>query len=65
MSIQFGEDKIPYIDLGRDYKIRLEYEDITDEKFLEKARKELRESPEIVKNAIEELRNLIKGNCVS
>lgn len=61
MSIDFGEDKIPFIDLGQGYKIRLEYEDLTDDKFLDKARNELRESPEIVENSLVELRKLIKG----
>lgn len=61
MSIVFGDDKIPFIDLGDDYKIRLEYEDLIDETYIEKAKNELRESPETVKNGIEELRNLIKG----
>lgn len=61
MSIEFGEDKIPFIDLGKGYKIRLEYEDLTDEKYLERAKNELRESPENVENGIAELRKLIKG----
>jgi prefoldin subunit 5 len=61
MSIEFGEDKIPFIDLGEGFKIRLEYEDLTDEKYLERAKNELRESPETVENAIAELRKLIKG----
>lgn len=61
MSIEFGEDKIPFINLGSGYVIRLEYEDLTDEKYLEKARNELRESPENIENAIAELRKLIKG----
>lgn len=65
MSIQFGEDKIPFIDLGDGYKIRLEYEDLTDEKYIEKARNELRESPEAIKNGIEELRALIKGELLT
>lgn len=61
MSIEVGDDKIPYIDLGDGYIIRLEYEDLKDEKYIEKARTELRETPEVVKDAIEELRQLIKG----
>jgi hypothetical protein len=60
-TIVTGEDQIPYIDLGEGYKIRLEYEDLTDEKYLEKARIELRETPEIVENSLAELRKLIKG----
>lgn len=65
MSIQFGEDKIPFIDLGDGYKIRLEYEDLTDEKYIEKARNELRESPEAIRTGIEELRALIKGELLT
>lgn len=61
MSIEVGEDKIPYIDLGNQYHIRLEYEDLKDEYYIEKARNELRETPEVVKEAVEELRQLIKG----
>lgn len=61
MSIVIGDDKIPFIDLGDGFVIRLEYEDLTEEKYKEKARNELRESPEIIKNAVEELRSLIKG----
>lgn len=61
MSIETGEDKIPFIQMGDGYKIRLEYEDLTDEKFIEKARSELRETPEVVQAAIEEFRSLIKG----
>jgi len=59
MSIVVGEDKIPYIDLGNQYRIRLEYEDLKDEFYIEKARNELRETPEVVKEAVEELRQLI------
>ena len=61
MSIEFGEDKIPFIDLGQGYRIRLEYEDLTEDKFIDKAKNELRESPEIVENSLIELRKLIKG----
>lgn len=60
-TIKYSENKIPFIDLGLDYKIRLEYEDLTDEKSIEKARSELRESEETRNQAIEELRKLIKG----
>lgn len=61
MSIVIADDKIPFIDLGEGYKIRLEYEDLTDEKYIEKAKNELRETPEVVKNAVEELRELINS----
>lgn len=61
MSIQLGEEGIPFIDLGDGYKIRLEYEDLTDKKYFEKAERELRETPENVKAGVNELRQLI--NC--
>lgn len=61
MSIVIGEDKIPYIDLGDGFVIRLEYEDLKEEKYIEKAKNELRESPEIIKSAVEDLRRLIIG----
>lgn len=61
MSIVIGEDKIPFIDLGDGFIIRLEYEDLSDEKYIEKAKTELRETPEVVQAAISELRLLIKG----
>lgn len=48
-------------DLGKGYQIRLEYEDITDEKYLEKARNELRESPENIENGIKIFKELVKG----
>lgn len=61
MSIKYGDDKLPYIDLGKDYKIRLEYEEVTDAKYLEKARVELRETPEVKQQAIMELKELLRG----
>lgn len=61
MSIKVGDDKIPFIDLGGGYQIRLEYEELSDEKYIEKARIELRESPELAKSSVAELRGLIKG----
>ncbi|CRK99949.1 CLUMA_CG013246, isoform B [Clunio marinus] len=61
MSIKVGEDKIPYIDLGDGYIIRLEYEDLSDEKYIEKAKTELRESPENIEKGLHELRRLIEA----
>lgn len=65
MSIQFGDDKLPFVDLGDGYKIRLEYEEIRDEKYLEKARIELRETPEVKAEAIKELKELLRGELSS
>jgi prefoldin subunit 5 len=64
MSIQTDENNIPFIDLGEGYKIRLEFEDLAEEEYIEKAKNELRETPEVATAAIEELRALIKGKCV-
>lgn len=61
MSIKYGDDKLPYIDIGQGYKIRLEYEECSDEKDLEKARVELRETPEVKQQAIKELKELLRG----
>lgn len=61
MSIKYGEDKLPYVDLGDGYKIRLEYEEIRDEKYLEKARIELRETPETKAEGLKQLKELLRG----
>lgn len=57
-TLKYDENNLPYIDLGK-YKMRLEREEPTNE-VLEKARIELRETPEIVEKAFKELRELIK-----
>lgn len=61
MSVVYGDDKIPYIDLGKDYKIRLEYEDIVDEKYLVKAKEELRETPNNKAKGLKELKELVRS----
>jgi predicted nucleic acid-binding protein len=61
MSILRDEKDIPFIDLGEGYKIRLEFEDITEDKYIEKAKLELRETPDVVATAVETLLALIKG----
>lgn len=58
-SLKFDDNQLPYIDLGSAV-IRLEKED-PPEWALEKARNELRETPEIVEKAILELRQLIQN----
>lgn len=61
MSMKYGEDKLPFIDLGNGYNIRLEYEEIRDDKYLEKARIELRETTEVKVEALKEIKQLLKG----
>lgn len=56
-SLKYDENNVPYIDLGK-YTIRLERDEPTEE-AKEKARIELRETPEIVEKACKELRELI------
>lgn len=58
-AIKYDEDKTPYIQLG-DLQVRLENQEPSSI-VKEKARNELRETPEIVGPAIEELRALVKG----
>lgn len=55
-TIKFDESKVPYIDLGRDYFVRLENDEFTDPKSKEKAARELRETPDVVAEALKELR---------
>ncbi|KAG6450369.1 alpha-tocopherol transfer protein-like [Manduca sexta] len=59
MELQLNEDGKPYVMWG-DNKIILEIEPVTDKKVLEKAENELRETPEIVKQSLDELRQLLK-----
>lgn len=54
------EEGKPYVMWGNN-KITLETGPVTDKAILEKAEKELREIPEIVEKALNELRNLLKG----
>ena len=61
MSIVYGNDKHPYIDLGQNYKVSLNYADILNEKDLALAKEDLRETPEIREQALKELRELIEG----
>lgn len=58
-AIKYDDDKTPYIQLG-DLQVRLENQE-PSAVAKEKARNELRETPEIVGPAIEELRALVKG----
>lgn len=61
MSIKYDKNNLPYIELECGYKIRLEYEEIEDEKYKEKAEKELRETPEIKEKAVRDFKEIIKS----
>nr|XP_019932619.2 alpha-tocopherol transfer protein-like [Aedes albopictus]XP_029719838.1 alpha-tocopherol transfer protein-like [Aedes albopictus]XP_029719987.1 alpha-tocopherol transfer protein-like [Aedes albopictus] len=54
--LKFDENKVPYIDLGKDYCVRLENDEFTDAKSKEKAARELRETPDVIAEALKELR---------
>lgn len=56
--LKFDDNQVPYIDLGNNYVIGLERGEAADW-ALEKAKRELRESPEIKNQAIKELKELI------
>lgn len=53
-------DKLPAVQLG-DFLLQIELDE-PKESVLEIARKELRETPEIVQPAVDELRRLLSGN---
>ena len=59
MSLELNENGTPYIKCGN-YAIRLETEELTDE-MKEKARRELRETPEIVEQSLRELKKSLAG----
>ncbi|KAL7052221.1 hypothetical protein ACKWTF_004823 [Chironomus riparius] len=61
MSIAYSDNKLPYINLGQNYKISFDYGNIVDQKHLNKAQKDLRETPEIREQALKEMRELIKS----
>lgn len=61
MSIEYTDKNVPFVNLGDGYQIRLEYESQLEEKYLEKARSELRETPDVVENALAEFREMIKS----
>lgn len=60
MEIQFDEDGKPYVTWDENI-ITLEREPVTDEDVLDKAKTELRETPEIREKALHDLRELLKG----
>ncbi|CAH0602931.1 unnamed protein product [Chrysodeixis includens] len=59
MEVQFGPDGVPFVTWG-DNKILLELTPVDDGACIEKAKTELRETPEVVENALVELRKLLK-----
>jgi hypothetical protein len=64
MSIEYLSEKVPCVNLGDGYVIRLEFEEIKDEKSLAKAANELRETEELKKQALREFRAMIESECV-
>lgn len=60
MEIQFGSDGVPFVTWGGN-KIMLELNPIDDEASKAKAEKELRETPEVVEQALADLRQLLKS----
>lgn len=63
MEIHFDEKGAPYVEWGGNV-IRVEREPITEKSIIEKAEKELRETPEIREQALQELRELLKGAAI-
>lgn len=61
MTLRLDENKLPYIDLGKDVQLRLDFTEYSDKKSLDKAQDELRETPEVVESALRELRALLSG----
>ncbi|XP_049882252.1 alpha-tocopherol transfer protein-like [Pectinophora gossypiella] len=59
MEVQFDKNGSPFVEWGG--MIRLEKEPITEKNLLEKAETELRETPEVREQALNELRQLLKG----
>lgn len=61
-AIKYDDNKVPYIELGH-LIVRLEDEEPSEE-VKEIARVELRETPEIVGPAVEEMKQLTLGKYV-
>ncbi|XP_070501694.1 alpha-tocopherol transfer protein-like [Chironomus tepperi] len=61
MSVAYNDKKHPYLDLGQNFKINFDYVSDLDEKHLNKAKEELRETPEIRDQGLKELRELINS----
>lgn len=54
-----SQEQVPAVQLGA-FTLTIELDDLTPE-LKEVARKELRETPDVVKPAIEELKSILKG----
>jgi hypothetical protein len=61
MSIKYDAENRPFIDMGEGYKIQQESDEISDEKYKEKAEKELRESEVTKAEGIKKLKELIES----
>ncbi|CAG4997968.1 unnamed protein product [Parnassius apollo] len=59
MELQYDSDGTPFVMWG-DNQIQLERTPVTEKIYMEKAEKELRETPEIVEKALADLRELLK-----
>lgn len=57
LKMEIGDDDIPFLRLG-DYTLRLDLEDLDDE-FKARAKRDLRETPENVEEALKTIRKLI------
>ncbi|XP_065094078.1 retinaldehyde-binding protein 1-like [Ochlerotatus camptorhynchus] len=62
MTLRFDENKAPYIDLGKDVRLALDFTEYSDKQSLEKAQNELRETPETIESALQELRELLNND---
>ena len=59
MALQFEPDGTPFV-MWAEHKIKLEISPITEDFYVEKAKTELRETPETIENSLQELRQLLK-----
>ena len=62
-SIKLDSNQVPYIDLGKNFAIRLQRE-APEDWALEKAKLELRESDEVRDKAMQELKLLIQSKSI-
>lgn len=60
MEIQYHDDKTPFV-VWDEKIIQLECEPLKEKYYLEKAKSELRETPENIERGLRELRELLKG----